>query len=158
MRYILILFFQLTLFAQNYDFDEIKFITAVSTEFKKSGNINIEKDKTTITYSKPTYKQIIKDDENIIIKGSSGKIFTLKGKAKYYTKQFIDTMIILGDFNKIKTNRDFDVKEKKDILLVTFKSDISSQISRAEVRIKDSKVVSFKMYLPNEDTLKIIKK
>ena len=62
MRYILILFIQLTLFAQNYDFDEVKYISALSTEFKKSGNINIEERRTVITYSKPSFKEIIKDN------------------------------------------------------------------------------------------------
>jgi hypothetical protein len=158
MQYFLIFFLQLTLYAQNYNFDEVKFISAVSTEFKKSGNITIEKNKVTITYNKPIYKQIIKDKENISIKGSSGKIYTLKGKAKYYTKQFIDNMIILGDFNKIKTNRDFDIKKEKDVFFITFLGDVSNQISKAEVITKNSKVISFKMFLPNKDTLKILKK
>lgn len=158
MRYLLILLFQLTLFAQNYDFDEIKLISAVSTEFRKSGNINIEEKKITITYSKPSYKQIIKDDNNITIKGSSGEVYTLKGKAKYYTGQFIDTMVILGDLDKINTNKNLSVKKKKNILHITFVDDGLNNISKAEVTIKSSKVIIFKIFLPNKDTLKIIKK
>lgn len=158
MRYILILFIQLTLYAQNYNFDEIKYISAVSHEFKKSGNINIEEEKTIITYSKPSFKEIIKDNENVSIKGSSGKIYKLKGRAKVFTLQFIDIMTRLGNIEEMKTNRDFDVKKEDNLYYITFLKDISNQIKNAEVKVKDSKVISFKMFLPNEDTIEIIKK
>lgn len=158
MRFILIFVIHLSLYAQSYNFEEIKFISAVSTEFKKSGNINIEKEKTIITYEKPKFKQIVKDSENISIEGSSGKIYKLKGKAKHFTQQFIEVMTKLGNFNEIKSNRDFSVKKENEYAYVTFKGDISNQILNAEVRIKESKVISFKMFLPNEDTLEIIKK
>jgi len=158
MRYFIILLIHLSLFAQSYDFEELKFISAVSTEFKKSGNISIEENKTVITYNKPSFKQIVKDSENVSIEGSSGKIYKLKGKAKYFTQQFIDIMTRLGDFNEIKSNRDFDVKKEKSVYYLTFLEEISSQIKSAEVRIESSKVLSFKMFLPNEDTIEIIKK
>ena len=158
MRYILILFIQLTLYAQNYNFDEIKYISAVSQEFKKSGNINIEEERTIITYTKPSFKEIIKDNENVSIKGSSGKIYKLKGSAKVFTQQFIDIMTRLGNIDEMKTNRDFDVKKEDNLYYITFLEDISNQIKNAEVKVKDSKVISFKMFLPNEDTIEIIKK
>jgi len=158
MRYILILFIQLTLYAQNYNFDEIKYISAVSQEFKKSGNINIEEERTIITYTKPSFKEIIKDNENVSIKGSSGKIYKLKGRAKVFTQQFIDIMTRLGNIDEMKTNRDFDVKKEDNLYYITFLEDISNQIKNAEVKVKDSKVISFKMFLPNEDTIEIIKK
>lgn len=158
MRFILILFLQLSLFAQKYDFEEKKFISAVETEFKKSGNINIEENRVVITYNKPSFKEIIKDNENVSIKGSSGKIYKLKGKAKHFTQQFIDIMTRLGSFDEMKSNRDFDVIKEDKVYYITFLDDISSQIKNAEVRIENSKVISFKMFLPNEDTIEIIKK
>ncbi|WP_121627317.1 hypothetical protein [Poseidonibacter antarcticus] len=158
MRFILILFIQLTLYAQNYNFDEIKYISAVSHEFKKSGNINIEEEKTIITYSKPSFKEIIKDNENVSIKDSSGKIYKLKGRAKVFTQQFIDIMTRLGNIDEMKTNKDFDVKKEDNLYYITFLEDISNQIKNAEVKVKNSKVISFKMFLPNEDTIEIIKK
>ncbi len=159
MQYLLVIFLQLTLFAQSYNFDEIKFVSGVNNEIKKSGNITIEEKKIIITYSNPKFKQIIKDNENISIEDSSGKIYILKGRAKQYTSQFIDIMIILGDFEKLqKPNRDFNLEKQKSHFYVTFIGSISSQIQKAEVKIKESRVVSFKMFLPHEDTLTIIKK
>jgi len=157
MRFILILFLHITLFANSYNFYEFKYISAVSTTFKKVGNIDIQGSMTTITYKKPKYKQIIKRDGNVSIKDSSGKIYHLKGQALYYTKMFISIMTRLGKFSEIKTNDDFDVQKDGDIYNLAFKGDTANQIEKAEVKTKGSKVLSFKMYMPNGDTLTIVK-
>lgn len=158
MRIILIILLHVTLFAQSYDFDEVKFVSAVGADFKQSGKIEIEKNKTIITYTKPKFKLITKTDNNITIEGSSGDIYTLKGKALFYTNLFIGVMTRLGDIKEIKTNRDFDLKKVENIYYLNFKGDIADSIINAEVKTKESKVISFKMFMPNDDTLKIIKK
>jgi len=158
MRFILIILLHVSLFASSYDFDEIKFVSAVATSFRQSGNIKIVKDVTTITYKKPRFKQIIKKDDNISIKGASGDTYYLKGKALYYTTIFIDVMTKLDDFDALKTNRDFSVEKEKNILYIIFLGDISDVIKKAEVKIKEQKVLSFKLFMPNEDTLEIVKK
>jgi hypothetical protein len=158
MRIILILFLNAALFAQSYNFDEIKYVSAVDTDFRQSGKIEISNEKVVITYNEPRFKQITKTDNNISIKGSSGDTYNLKGKALFYTNLFISIMNRLGDFNELKTNRDFEVEQEKDIYYVRFKGDISNSIVKAEVKTKNSKVLSFKMFMPNEDTLTIVKK
>jgi len=158
MRILLILLLHVSLIAGSYDFDEIKFVNAVGTDFRQRGKIDIKKDKTIITYSEPRFKQIVKTDDNITIKGESGDIYTLKGKALFYTNLFIGVMTRLGSFDEIKTNRDFDVEKVEKTYYLTFKGDIADQIEKAEVKTKDSKVTRFKMFMPNEDTLEIIKK
>jgi len=157
MRTILILLLHVALFANSYNFDEIKFVSAVGTDFRKSGKIEIKEDKTIITYSKPRFKQITKTDSNVTIEGSSGDVYNLKGKALYYTSLFIDVMTKLGNFDEIKSNRDFNVEKEKNIFYITFLGDIADSIVKAEVKTKDSKVISFKMFMPNEDSLQIIK-
>ena len=158
MRFILILFLHVSLFANSYNFDEIKFVSAVDTSFRQSGNIKILEDETIITYKKPRFKQIIKKDDNISIEGASGDIYYLKGKALYYTAIFIDVMTKLDDFDAIQTNRDFSVEKEKNILYITFLGEISDVIKKAEVKSKKQKVLSFKLFMPNEDTLEIVKK
>jgi len=158
MRTILILFLHVALFANSYNFDEIKFVSAVGTDFRKSGKIEITQDKTIITYTKPRFKQITKTDDNITIKGSSGDFYNLKGKALYYTSLFIDVMTKLDNFDEIKSNRDFNVEREKDIFYITFQGDLANSVVKAEVKTKDLKVISFKMFMPNEDSLEIIKK
>lgn len=157
MRFIIIILLHVALFASSYDFNEFKFVSAVSTTFKKSGKIDTQGLITKITYKEPKYKQIIKNDENVSIKDSSGKIYRLKGKALYYTKMFINIMTRLGKFSEIKTNNDFDVQKDGDIYNLVFKGDLANMIVKAEVKTKKSKVLSFKLYMPNEDTLSIIK-
>lgn len=158
MRTVLILLLHVTLFAQSYNFDEIKFINAVETDFKQSGKVEITKNSTIITYTQPKFKRITKTDNNITIQGSSGDIYALKGKALFYTNLFIGIMIRLGDINEIKINRDFDVQEENDIYYLKFKGDIADSIIKAEVRTKESKVLNFKMFMPNDDTIQIIKR
>lgn len=120
MRFILVILLHVSLFANSYDFDEIKFVSAVDTNFRQSGNIKILKNETIITYNKPRSKQIRKTDNNISIEGASGDIYHLKGKALYYTALIIDIMTKLDNFDAIKTNRDFSVKKEKNILYLTF--------------------------------------
>ena len=115
MRIILIILLHVSLFATQYNFDEIKFVSAVGTDFRQSGKIEVLKEKTIITYEKPRFKQITKTDANITIKGSSGDVYTLKGKALFYTNLFIGIMTRLGSYEEIKTNRDFDVEKEKNI-------------------------------------------
>jgi len=158
MRIILILLLHVILFANSYNFEEIKFVSAVDTSFKKSGKIEVDKGKVVITYKEPSFKQITKIDNNITIKGSSGDIFILKGKALYYTGLFIDVMTKIDTFDKLKTNIDFKIERKNDIFYITFLGDLADTITKAEVKIKNLKVLSFKMFMPNDDTLEIIKK
>jgi hypothetical protein len=158
MRIVLILLLHVALLGQSYNFEEIKFVSAVGTDFRQSGKIDISDKKVIITYEKPRFKQIIKADNNITIKGASGDVYTLKGKALYYTGLFIDVMTKIGDIDKIKSNRDFKVERADNTLYLTFLGDLADTIIKAEVKIADLKVVSFKMFMPNEDTLTIIKK
>ncbi|MCD6433680.1 MAG: hypothetical protein J7L21_06525, partial [Sulfurimonas sp.] len=92
------------------------------------------------------------------IEGSSGKIYRLKGKALFYTKQYITIMTKIDDFKELKSNRDFDVKKDGGLYTLLFKGEIEDQIPKAEVQTKDSKVISFKLFMKNSDTLEIIKK
>jgi len=158
MRIILILLLHVMLFAKSYDFDEIKFVSAVGTDYKQSGNIEKSGKKVVITYREPRFKQITKIDNNITIKSSSGDIYTLKGKALYYTGLFIDIMTKIDSFDKLKTNKDFRVERENKVFYLTFLGDLSDTITKAEVKTENSKVLSFKMFMPNEDTLTIIKK
>jgi hypothetical protein len=159
MRYILILCFSLLLFAdKSYDFDEYKFVLAAAVTFKQSGNISFDKNKTTITYFKPKYKQIVNNGVDVTIEGSSGKIYKLKGKALFYTKLFIESMSKMGDFDKLNTTRNFDIKKKDKLYIVGFKGDMKDQLIKAEVKVKKSKVESFKLFMINGDTLEIVKK
>ncbi len=158
MRIVLILLLHVALFGQSYNFEEIKFVNAVGTDFRKSGKIEISNKKVVITYEKPKFKQIIKEDNNITIKGSSGDVYKLKGKALYYTGLFIDIMTQLGSFEKIQSNRDFKVERADNIFYLTFLGDLSDRVEKAEVKVKDSKVIRFKLFMPNEDTLTIVKK
>jgi len=158
MRIILIILLHVSLFATQYNFDEIKFVSAVGTDFRQSGKIEVLKEKTIITYKKPRFKQITKTDDNITIKGSSGDVYTLKGKALFYTNLFIGIMTRLGSYEEIKTNRDFNVEKEKNIYYLDFRGDIADQIVKAEVKTDETKVLSFKLFMPNEDTLEIIKK
>ena len=158
MRIIFIIFLHVTLFANSYNFDEIKFVNAVGADFKQSGKIEILKNRTIITYNEPRFKEITKIDNNITIQGKSGDIYTLKGRALFYTNLFIGIMTRLGDFSELKTNSDFEVEKENNIYYLKFKGDISDSIVKAEVKTKNSKVISFKMFMPNEDSLEIIKK
>ena len=158
MHFIIIIFLHVVLFASSYDFTESKYVSAVSASFEKEGNINIQKNRVIIVYKKPSHKKIIEDDNNVSIEDSEGKIYHLKNKAKFYTKLFIDIMVRLGDFNELKSNEDFDVQKDENLYNLTFKGDLADSIVKAEVKVKKSKVLSFKMFMPNDDTLKITKK
>jgi len=158
MRVVLILLLHVALFAQSYNFDEIKFVSAVGTNFKKSGKIEVNDKKVVITYKEPRFKQITKVDDNITIKSASGDVIALKGKALYYTGLFIDIMTKIDSFDNIKSNKDFKVEQENNTFYLTFLGDLADTIVKAEVKTKNSKVLSFKMFMSNEDTLTIVKK
>ncbi len=158
MRYLLIVFFNIFLFAESYDFDENKFVFAMGNTFYKAGNILFTKDKATITYRIPRYKQIIKNGDKISIEGKSGKKYHLKGKALSHTRLFIDIMIRLGQYKEIKSNKDFSVKQEKSKYVLTFKDKMKQMLPKAEVKIQSEKVISFKLFMKNGDTLEIIKR
>ncbi|SFV61530.1 hypothetical protein MNB_SM-6-1416 [hydrothermal vent metagenome] len=158
MRIIVILFFTTLLFGGSYNFSESKYIAAADVAFGKSGKISFDDKKTVITYDKPQYKQIILKDGNISIEGSSGKVVYLKGKALFFTKMYITTMTRIDNVAALKTNRDFSVKKEGDLYILEFKGEISEQILKAEVQTKNSRVIRFKLFMRNGDTLEIVKK
>jgi len=158
MRSLLILLFTTLIFANSYDFDENKFVFALGNTFHKVGKITYTKEKATITYSHPRYKQIVKVDDNISIEGSSGKKYYLKDKALSHTKAFIDIMIRLGQYKEIRNNKDFDVKKEGDKYVLTFKGEMKRMLPKAEVRTNSTHVKSFKLFMNNGDTLEIVKR
>ena len=90
MRIILGLLLAINIFAISYNFNENKFIKAAGIELHKSGNISTNANKTVITYDKPQFKQITTDGQTVTMKNSSGKVYTLEGKALFYTNQYKD--------------------------------------------------------------------
>ena len=158
MQIILTLLISINIFAMSYNFDENKFIKAAGIELHKSGNISIDTNKTVITYNKPQYKQITTDGQIVTMKSSSGKVYKLKGKALFYTNQFINLMTKIDEFKELKPNREFDVQKDKDRYKLTFLGEFNDQVTEAEVIVKNKKVLSFKLFMRNGDTLEIVKK
>ena len=64
----------------------------------------------------------------------------------------------IGDFDNLKSGRDFDVLKKDTLYTLEFKGVIKEQIKKAEVKTNSSKVTSFKLFFYNNDTLEIIKR
>lgn len=156
MKKLLALFLHVTiLFGGSYSFDEIKYIKAVDSEFKKSGKINIDENKIVISYKD---KQIVKKNDDIKIITSDKKVTTLEGKAKYFTGMMIDTMAKLGEYKKLMSEDGFKKEVDKDLIYVSFSGDLTNLVTSAVVKVKDNKVSEFEMFMPNEDRLKIIKK
>jgi hypothetical protein len=145
----------LTLFANSYKFDEIKYIKAVDNEFINSGRIDINGTKIIISYKD---RKIIKDGENIQIVTKDEKVTNLKDNAKRYTNIMIDTMVKLGNYNLLMNENSFEKEFDKNLVNVSFKGDVANLIKKAIVKIKDKKVIEFEMIMPNEDRLKIVKK
>lgn len=158
MRYLLILFFTISLFGDSYNFDEYRFINATSKTKHKSGNIFFKGEQTVITYTQPLHKKIIKDADLVTIEDSVKNRYKLKGKALFYTKMFINIMQKLGDIHNLKTDREYRVDKNGSKYSVTFIGDMKEEIPRAEALVKDSKVVEFKLFMKNSDTLEIVKK
>ena len=159
MRSLLILFFiDVAIIANTYDFDENKFVFAIGNTFHKVGKITYTKEKVTITYTHPKYKQIVKEDGNISIEGSSGKKYYLKDRALMHTKAFIDIMIRLGEYDELKENKDFNVCKEGEKYVVTFKGEMKRMLPKAEVHTNGMKVKSFKLFMHNGDTLEIVKR
>ena len=71
---------------------------------------------------------------------------------------FINLMTSIDSFDELKQSRDFDIKKDKENYTLIFKGEIEDQISKAVVITKNSKVLSFKLFMINDDTLEIIKK
>jgi hypothetical protein len=146
------------LFSLSYDFDEIKFIDAIGQKIQKSGHIDIQERYVEIVYHTPSFKKIIKIDDNITIEGKDGSIYSLKGKALYHTNKFIDIMGSLGEYKRLQNNQDFRIQKEKDEYHVRFFGEIADVISHAIVHVENEKVLRFKMFMHNGDTLEIIKK
>jgi hypothetical protein len=146
------------LFSASYDFDEIRFIKAIDNKIYKSGHIDISDSTVTVTYETPSYKKILKKEDNVTIEGSSGDIYSLKGKALLYTNIFIDIMSRLGEYKSLKTNKDFQVNKEGGKFQITFLENTGDVIKSALVYVRNQQVISFKLYMLNGDTIEIIKK
>ncbi len=146
------------LFSTSYDFDEIRFIKAIDNKTYKSGHIDISDSSVTVTYKTPSYKKILKREDNVTIESSSGDTYGLKGKALLYTNIFINIMSRLGEYKSLKTNKDFRVDKEDGRFQITFLENIGDVIKSAFVYVKNQKVISFKLYMHNGDTIEIIKK
>ena len=157
MRIILGVLYAINLFAISYNFNENKFIKAAGIELHKSGNISTDTNKTVITYDKPQFKRITTDGQLVTIENSSGKVYKLKGKALFYTNQFISIMTQIDEFKELQSKKEFNVEKDKDRYKLTFSGEFGDQVTQALVIVKNKKILSFKLLMRNGDTLEIVK-
>ena len=156
MKFFLVFFLHVALlFASSYNFDEIKYIKAVDSEFINSGKIFIDGTKVVISYKD---REIIKQGDEIKIVTSNKKVTHLKDKVKYFTGLMIDTMVTLGEYNRLMREDSFKKEIEKNLIYINFRGDLKNLVTKAIVKVKDNKVVEFEMFMPNEDRLKIVKK
>jgi hypothetical protein len=158
MRIILILSLAINIFATTYNFNENKFIKAAGIELHKSGSISTDANKTVITYDKPQFKRIITDGQTLTMESSSGKVYKLKGKALFYTNQFISIMTQIDEFKELQSNKKFELKKEKNRYTLTFIGKFNDQVTHAIVIVKNKRVLRFKLFMRNGDTLEIVKK
>ena len=157
MRFIILLLINIALYSNTFNFDEYRFVYAVGTTFKKSGTITIDKEAITISYKKPNFRKIISDGKDIGIEDESGKVNKLKGKALFYTKQYLDLIIKVESVKELKSNENFDVEMKADIQILHPKNEMKQKIEKIEVKRVEGEISEFKMFMSNSDTVEIIK-
>ncbi len=158
MQYILILLISITAFASSYNFDEHRYVNAIDKKFIKTGIISIEDDKTIVTYEKPIFKRIVADSKSITIEDADGDIEKLSGDMLLYTKMYLDLIKKIDDVQELKSNDDFDIKKELDIYVLHIKNQLSDYVTKVEVKTSQNKISEFKIYMLNDDTIKIIKK
>jgi len=158
VRYFFLIFLNIFLFAEGYHFEENKYVDALDSTFTKRGFIEVAEKEVHITYTAPQAKEIIKKNETVGIKGKSGKVYYLKGIALERTKQFIDIMIRLGAYKEIKNNEDFTITSTARGYSIAFSETLKKLFTKAEVETKADKVLRFKLFMKNNDTLEIVKR
>ncbi|MCF6330662.1 MAG: hypothetical protein L3I99_03860 [Sulfurimonas sp.] len=158
MQYILILLISITAFASTYNFDEHRYVNAVEKKFTKSGTISIEDDKTVITYEKPIFKKIVANSKSIVIEDADGETEELSGDMLLYTKMYLDLIKKIDNVQELKSNDDFDIKKELDIYVLHIKNQLSDYVTKIEVKTLQDKISEFKIYMLNDDTIKIIKR
>jgi len=158
MRYLIILLITFNLFGSTYNFDEYRFVSAISKEFHKSGTISIDDKKIVITYTKPEFKKIVADAEGIVVEDAEGEKEALEGNILFYTKIYLNLIKKIDDVEALQSNDDFDVKQEGNFYILKIKNQLSDYVKKIELTTKDDKISTFKIFMLNDDTIKILKR
>ncbi|MEA1917903.1 MAG: hypothetical protein U9N42_10330 [Campylobacterota bacterium] len=158
MKFVLLFLFVTSLAAQRYNFDESRYISAISQTFKKSGVIVIEDDSVQISYNKPTFYKITLNKNGVSIEDDSKNITQLKGKKLLFSKLYLN---LIKEINKSATPKNsdyFDVKRVENGYELYPKDEMKNYISKLYLHVDGNELVSFKIVMQNEDVIEIVKK
>lgn len=154
-----ILFMSLVIFelmAETVSFTEGKYVESLDLYIYRDGNVNYEKDKTTVTYKDG--RIIVKSGENVIVYDDDYEVLTvinLLARPEVGLYFSLTKALFQKDFELLKENFKMEKIDKKLFEFLP-KGDVENFIEKLELSLdKDEKVEILKLEFTNGDKIKI---
>lgn len=143
-----------SLFSQTIKFRELKHISALEAEFKKTGYINFQKDFIETSYDNSDEVLFFQDD-TLLIKEKDKLLKTIDLNQDMAKKIYYNILksIYLDDLSSLELY--FTVKKENGKIFLLPKSTIRNYLKDIEIKKKDKKLDFLIIHKPNKDWIRI---
>jgi len=145
--------FSLSLFAQSFHFQEIRYSNALERSKTLEGDISFLKNGLLINYTDE--KQTLEYINAKLVYTKDEKVVTLDDKSAQRIKQYFYILILLHDTNEKGLEEDFIVKKDAQTLLLTPKTMIKNFIKKIKLTKEKKELKSVQLILNNGDLITI---
>ena len=146
-------FINTLLFAQSYNFSELRYSDAIGKYSQVDGKIEFTKEGLNIEYPKKK-KKLVYDGQSVTLLQDS-KELELKEQQEQYMMQYFEILKMLHEGDESELKEEFEVEKREYKTLLTPTSTLKYYINSIEL-IKENTLLSYvKLFLKNNDTITI---
>jgi len=145
--------FSLSLSAQSFHFQEVRYSNALDKSKMLEGNISFVENGLLIDYTDA--KQSLHYINAVLVYSKNEKIVMLDAKSVQRIKEYFDILMLLHDADDKKLEKDFIVEKDAQTLLLTPKTIIKNFIKKIKLTKKKNELTSVQLILNNDDLITI---
>ena len=154
LRYVTIfLFCSVVLFAESYHFVETRYSDALGRSMELRGVISLSKESLAIRYDESD-KLINYEDEELSIT-EDGEELELGDEEQMKLSQYFELVLLLFNGDEKTLSKEFGITTTQEGQTLVPRTELSEYIRKIELKKEGKKLKTLKMFLSNDDKIKI---
>lgn len=142
-----------SVFAQSYDFTELRYSDAIDRYTQLEGKITFNTDGLNISYPQSARKLDYKDDT--LVYYENGKEVSLPDMQASKMMQYFDILSLLHNGDESELEDMFEIENESNRKILKPLGSIKNYINYIELRKEDNRLQFIKLFLQNNDTISI---
>ncbi|MDF1883967.1 hypothetical protein JHD49_08460 [Sulfurimonas sp. SAG-AH-194-C21] len=145
--------FSSLMMAKSYQFSEVRYSDALSKSINLHGIITFGDESLDVFYEKSKNRLVYEDEELFMYENEED--IDLGESERVKIVQYFEIIILLYEGDKSRLQENFTIKTEGTKTLLLPKDEMSNYISKIKLVHEKEELKSLKLYLTNDDTIKI---